>query len=89
MRDTNYFVAIHGAGLTLSIFMPYNSILHEILHKENIKVLVMMSSLSGHKTYSDIVQAEVNNEDGNENVYFNVNEFGKKVLEHMKENHYF
>ena len=89
MRDTDYFIGIHGAGLTLSIFMPYNSIIHEILHNDNIKVLVMMSSLSGHKTYSDIVNAKVNNNGGNENVFFNVNDFGKKVLKHMKENHYF
>jgi hypothetical protein len=89
MRNTDYFIWIHGAGISLSIFMPNKSILHEILHSPNIKVLRMMSAISGHKTYSDILEAEVNNDDGNENVFFNVDKFGEKVVEHMKENNYF
>ena len=89
MRNTDYFIGIHGAGISLSIFMPNKSILHEILHSSNIKVLRMMSAISGHKTYSDIIEAEVNNDDGNENVFFNVDKFGEKVVEHMKENNYF
>ena len=88
MRNTDYLVGIHGAGLSLSIFMPNKSILHEILHSENINVLRMMSSISGHKTYSDILNAEVKNIDENEYIFFNVDDFGDKVLEHMKENHF-
>ena len=88
MRNTDYLVGIHGAGLSLSIFMPYKSILHEILHSENINVLRMMSSISGHKTYSDILNAEVQNIDENEYIFFNVDDFGNSVLNHMKENHF-
>ena len=68
--------------------MPYKSILHEILHSENINVLTMMSSLSGHKTYSDILNGEVQNIDENEYIFFNVDDFGNSVLGHMKENHF-
>ena len=58
MRNTDYLVGIHGAGLSLSIFMPYKSILHEILHKESMKVLRLMSAMSGHKIYSDTINSE-------------------------------
>jgi len=86
MRDTDYLVGIHGAGLTLSIFMPYKSILHEILPSPNINVLRLMSAISGHKTYTDIINAKIKNINENENVFFNAKEFGKSVLEHLKEN---
>ena len=88
MRNTDYLVGIHGAGLSLSIFMPYKSILHEILHSENINVLTMMSSISGHKTYSDILNGEVQNIDENEYIFFNVDDFGNSVLDHMKGNNF-
>ena len=48
----------------------------------------MMSALSGHKTYSDIVDAEVKNINQNEFIFFNEDIFANKVLEHMKENNY-
>ena len=88
MRNTDYLVGIHGAGLSLSIFLPKESILHEVLHAENLKVLAMMSALSGHKTYSDIIKAEVKNINQNEFIFFNEDIFANKVLEHMKENNY-
>ena len=89
MRDTDYLIGIHGAGLSLSIFLPKKSILHEILHSENLKVLAMMSALSGHKTYSDIIQAEVKNINENEYIFFNEDKFVQSVLGHLKENNYF
>ena len=70
MRNTDYLVGIHGAGLSLSIFMSNKSILHEILHKSNIKVLTVMSALSGHKTYSDIINSETKKIDNNEYIFF-------------------
>ena len=39
MRKTDYLIGIHGAGLSLSIFMPTHSILHEILPKKIINFL--------------------------------------------------
>ena len=87
MRNTDYLVGIHGAGLSLSIFMSHKSIVHEILPSPNINVLRLMSALSGHKTYTDIINAEIKN-DGNENVFFNVNEFGQSVLNHLKDNNF-
>jgi hypothetical protein len=54
MRKTDYLVGIHGAGLCLSIFMPHDSIIHEIVPKKCISVVTLMSSLSGHMTYSDL-----------------------------------
>ena len=45
--------------------------------------------MSGHITYSDIIEAEVKNINDNEYIFFNENEFAEKVLKHMKENNYF
>ena len=86
MRKTDYFVGMHGAGLTLAIFAPKNCVFHEVLPTFNMNGLLFMASLSGHKTYSDIINSNINKNDGNENVFFNVNNFCDKVISHMKEN---
>ena len=85
MRNTDYLVGIHGAGLSLSIFMPYKSIFHEILPKQIMKVLRVMSAVSGQITYSDIIKSETKIIDSNEYIFFNANDFCNKVLEHLKE----
>lgn len=79
MRKTDYLIGVHGAGLSLSIFMPYQSILYEILPKENIKVLLIMSSLSGHKVYSDIIKSELKIINNNQVYFFDSNQFIEKV----------
>ena len=89
MRNTDYLIGIHGASLALSIFLPHKSIYHEILHGKNIPVLSMLSSLSGHITYSDILKATTDFNDGNENVSFDENAFAESVLLHMKDNKFF
>ena len=89
MRKTDYLVGIHGAGLCLGIFMPNKSILHEVLPSNNMPVLTLMSALSGHKTYSDILRANTRQIEGSEYIFFKEGHFVKKVLLHMKENNYF
>ena len=86
LRKTDYYVGIHGAGLTLSIFAPNECIFHEVLPQSNMNGLLLMASLSGHKTYSDIINANINTEDDNEMVYFDEEEFANRVIEHLKEN---
>ena len=85
LKKTDYFVGVHGAGLVLSIFLPYQSIVHEVLPRTNMNGLRLMSSLSGHKTYSDIINADVRNIDNCEYLFFNSNDFTERVLRHMKE----
>ena len=85
MRNTDYFVGIHGAGLSLSIFAPQNCIYHEVLHVPNMNGLELFAALSGHKVYKDIIAANVKYIDGNENIFFNVDEFAKIVISHLKE----
>ena len=85
MRNTDYLIGIHGAGLTLSIFMPSKSILHEINQSSNMIVPRTMSILSGHKTFNDRIEAEIKKINDNEIVFFNIDELGKKVLDRMKE----
>ena len=80
MRKTNYLIGVHGAGLSLSIFMPHNSVLYEILPKKNIKSLLIMSALSGHKVYSDIIKSKKKIINNNDVFFFDPNDFIKKVL---------
>lgn len=87
MKNTDYFIGIHGAGLALSIFMPNSSILHEILPYKKNKLLSLMSKLSGHKTYSDIINNRIKIIDKNEYIFFNENDFANCVLKRLKENY--
>ena len=48
--------------------------------------LLLMASLSGHKTYSDIIPSSIKMIDTNENVFFDEEQFVDRVLSHMKEN---
>ena len=84
MRNTDYLIGVHGAGLSLSIFMPPHAILHEILPKKNIKVLVLMSALSGHEIYSDIIKSEFKSINNNDYYFFDKIEFTKITLKHIK-----
>jgi hypothetical protein len=89
MRKTDYLVGVHGAGLCLSVFMPNESILHEILPRKYNGLLTLMSSLSGHKTYSDLIKCKKNFSGGNENLFFEPENFTNSVLNHMMENNFF
>ena len=89
LRETDYYVGIHGAGLCLSIFSPNHCIFHEVLPEFNMHGLSLMAALSGHKTYSDIIQSEIQIVEDNEMVYFNVNDFVNSVIDHMKESNFF
>ena len=86
VRETDYYVGIHGAGLCLSIFSPNHCIFHEVLPTFNMNGLLLMAALSGHKTYSDIIFSKSRNIDGNELIFFDEDNFANKVIEHMKEN---
>ena len=85
LRKTDYYVGIHGAGLCLSIFAPNHCIFHEVLPRPNMNGLLLMASLSGHKTYSDIIDADIEYENNNEMVLFDEDEFVQNVIEHLKE----
>lgn len=89
MKKTDYLVGIHGAGLCLSVFMPHESILHEIIARKYISVVTLMSALSGHVTYSDLIRCKKIVKDGNENLFFEPKIFIKSVLNHMLENNFF
>ena len=86
LRETDYYVGIHGAGLALSIFSPNHCILHEVLDDINMNGLALMGALSGHKTYTDIIDSNKKYIEENENIFFDPNAFVDKVIEHMKEN---
>ena len=85
LRKTEYYIGIHGAGLCLSIFAPNHCIFHEVLPRPNMNGLLLMASLSEHKTYSDIIDAHIEYEHKNEMVFFNEDEFVQNVIEHLKE----
>ena len=86
MRSSDYFIGIHGAGLSLSVFLPKKSILQEIHGDKVNTLLTLMSALSGHVTYSDLIKNQNRLYKGNRNVFFDVEDFAKSVLKHMKDN---
>ena len=88
MRKTDYFLGIHGAGFSLSVFMPIKSIVHEIAPGLQVKEPLIMSALSGHKTYSDILYPETKRIENNEYMFFNFDDICNKVLNHMKDNNF-
>ena len=89
VKKTDYFIGVHGAGLFLSIFLPYHSIVHEILPRANMLGLQLMSSLSGHKTYSDILNADIKYIDDCEYLFFDSNEFTNRILQCMSNSNFF
>ena len=86
MQKTDYFLGIHGAGLILSIFLPPHSIVHEIKNKDEMNNLQILSILSGHRCYSDIIETNIKNINNSEYLFFNPYDIAKKVLKHMKQN---
>ena len=86
MKNTDYFIGVHGAGLSLSIFMNKSSILHEILPNKKNKLLILMSKLSGHKSYSDIIKNKIEITEQNEYIYFDEKDFLKSIIKRMKQN---
>ena len=86
MRNTDYLLGTHGAGLSLIIYAPENCIYHEIFNSPRMRGLALFASLSGHKVYRDIIKAEVKKVDGNEYLFFNEKEFVKSVINHVKKN---
>lgn len=88
MQKTDYFLGVHGAGLILSIFLPPHSIVHEIKNKNEMNNLQILSILSGHKCYSDIIEANVKYINDSEYLFFNPYDIAKKVLKHMKKNNF-
>ena len=89
IRTTDYLIGVHGAGLTLSIFMPENSIYHEIRHCKRNDLLLNIAKLSGHKSFADIIKNEIKYIDSNEYIFFEKEEFIKCVLKRMKQINFF
>lgn len=89
MRKTDFFIGEHGSGLFLSIFLPTKGIVQEIVHKEEMNVLQLLASLSGHNTYSNKIKARVEIIDSNEVIFFDVKEFVKIILKNMKKHNFY
>ena len=88
-RNSDYFIGVHGAGLFLTIFTPRHCINHELLSSTNMNGLRLMSSMSGHKTYSNILKANVKTIDESYYIFFDLNAFSDCIIKRMKENNFF
>ena len=66
--------------------MPNTAILHEILPYKKNKLLTLMSKLSGHKTYSDVIKNKIEIKEQNEYIFFDENAFANCITKHMKQN---
>lgn len=89
MQKTDYFLGIHGAGITLGIFLPKNSIIHEIKYKKEPNRPIILGKLTGHKVYSEFMNVSIKLENSRENVYIKGEKLVQSVLKNMEENHYF
>ena len=92
VRSTDYLIGAHGCGISLSMFLPHNSILNEFEHFQSNKnrcVLGLISALSGHKTYIDKIKNKIKNVGRIQMISYDENEFAERVLQHMKENNFF
>ena len=84
MRNTDYFIGVHGAGLFLGIFTPNHCPFHEVLSAPNMNGLLLMGALSVHKTFSDIIQANNRKIEGSDYIFFNEDAFVNRILQRMK-----
>ena len=89
MQKTDYLIAIHGAGLFLSIFLPSNSIVHELKWGKSMDNLHILSIMSGHKSYRDRIKSYSKTINFNNYIFFNISELSEKILFHMKQNNFF
>ena len=85
MRKSDYFIGVHGAGLFLGIFTPNHCAFHEVLPSPNMNGLLLMGALSGHRTFSDVIQSSTRRVEGSDYIFFNENAFVNKILQRMKE----
>jgi hypothetical protein len=88
MRKTDIYVGVHGAGLMLSAFMPTTSILVELSLLKKTHNLVLMSRLSGHKTYSYIMDAPTKEINGSQYIFFDPALISQKILQHINDTKY-
>ena len=51
--------------------------------------LRLMSSMSGHKTYSNILSSNEKSNDRIKYIFFDLNDFGDEIIQKMKENKFF
>jgi len=89
IKKTDYLIGQYGPDMFLSIFLPMKAIVQEICYKECDNMFQLMSSLSGHLTYSNLITSEIINSNDNELINYNVKEFTKVVVNHMKKSNFF
>ena len=85
MRNTDYFIGVHGAGLFLGIFAPNRAPFHEVLPTYNMNGLLLFGALSGHRVFSDIIQSYTKRVEGSEYIIFNEDAFTNRIIQRMKE----
>ena len=69
--------------------MPITSILHEISTPKKTRNLLLISILSGHKTYSDILRATIKTINNCEYQFYDPYQVTSSVIKHMDENNFF
>ena len=87
MLETDYFIGIHGAGITLGNFLNENAIVHEISIDSHNNMPLFLCAISGHKVYKDQIRGFKTHKNG-EWLYLNEDEFSRVVLSVMKENNF-
>ena len=88
-KNTDYFIGIFGAALSLNMFTPEHCINHEILDIPNANHFRLISRMSGHKTYSNIIKHNDTKIENDYYSYFDLNDFADCIINTMKQNNFF
>ena len=72
----------------LGYFYLFLCLLHQFYTKKT-NDLILMSNLSGHRTFVSIWEAKTEKIDGCEYIYFDPEAIGKSVLDNMKKVNFF
>ena len=88
-NNTDYFIGIHGAGLSLTFLTPEHCINHEILDMPHEYDLSFISGMSRHKTYSNILKVKFTKIVYKYYLYFDLNDFADCIIKEMKQNNCF
>lgn len=84
INRTDFFIGIHGAGLTLAVYAPKHTIFQEIYHSPNVDWLRFLAVVSGHRSFKDHIRNRVEH-DGNEQVHFDIDDFVNLIKRRINE----
>ena len=88
IQKTDYFIWLHGAGGSLSMFLKEGAINHEVYHKYYNMRVNLVAALNGRKTYQSKIKYRIKRRK-NEIIYLDNKSFCNSILQNMNESRFF